>query len=164
MMQSRMRILAGVILLLSLAAVSARAENRIGYVNTARVLEEAPQAAQAIKKLEAEFGPRDKRLAELQDRIRQIEARQDGSDAEKRERERELQGLRRELKRATQEFREEYNLRRNEELAHLQKLVQQAIAELGKQERFDLIVHEGVLYVGDRIDLTERVLRKLGKK
>lgn len=145
------------------------AEFKIGYVNGVKVIEEAPQAAAALKKLEAEFGPRDKKLVELQGRIKQIEEDLQKNalvvkEADRRAREQELSGLKRDLRRATQEFREDYNLRRNEELAALQKLVQRAITELAKQEAYDLVLNEGVLYAGPKTDITEKVLRKLGKK
>lgn len=145
------------------------ADLKIGYVNAVKVIEEAPQAASALKKLEAEFGPRDKKLVELQGRIKQIEEDLQKSalivkDADRRAREQELNGLKRDLRRATQEFREDYNLRRNEELAALQKLVQRAITELARQEAYDLVLNEGVLYAGPKTDITEKVLRKLGKK
>jgi outer membrane protein len=145
------------------------ADVKIGYVNAVKVIEEAPQAAAALKKLEAEFGPRDRKLVELQGRIKHIEEDLQKNalvvkDTERRAREQELNSLKRDLRRATQEFREDYNLRRNEELASLQKLVQRAIAELAKQEAYDLVLNEGVLYAGPRTDITEKVLRKLGKK
>jgi outer membrane protein len=38
------------------------ADLKIGYVNAAKVIDEAPQGEAALKKLEAEFGPRDKKL------------------------------------------------------------------------------------------------------
>jgi outer membrane protein len=141
---------------------------RIGYVNLVRVLEEAPQGIAAQKKLESEFRPRDRELVSLQTRIRHLEEElrkspdtSPGPDI--RNRERELLTLRRELKRSTQEFREDHNQRRSEELATLQKIVQKAIVELARHEKFDLIVSESVLYAGESIDITERVLRKLGK-
>jgi len=149
-------------------AVAASAELKIGYVNTVKVIEEAPQGVEALKKLEAEFGPRDKELVKLQGRIRGLNDELQKSPATLKEpdrsaRERELLTLKRELKRATQEFREDYNQRRNEELAALQQIVRKAIVDLARQERYDLIVHEGVLFAGDSVDITEKILKRLGK-
>jgi len=144
------------------------ADIKIGYVNAVRVIEEAPQGVAALKKIEAEFGPRDKELVALQNRIRVLEddLGKSGSamkDADRRSREREVLTLKRELKRSTQDFREDYNQRRNEELAALQQLVRKVIVEIAKQEKYDLIIHEGALYAGERVDITEKVLRRLGK-
>lgn len=152
----------------ALAAVwmepSLAAELRIGYVNVARVLEEAPQGVAALKKLESEFRPRDRELVALQSRIQQLEENlQKSSGTELRQRERELLTLKREFKRSTQEFREDHNQRRNEELSALQQTVHKAIVEVAKQEKYDLILHEGTLYASEAVDITDRILKKLGK-
>jgi len=148
---------------------SAHAELKIGYVNAVKVIEEAPQGQQAIKRLETEFGPRDKELVAMQDKIKALEEELDKNglvlkESDRRNKEREVVGLKRELKRATQEFREDYNIRRNEELSSLQKIVYKAIVEIAKQEKYDLILHEGTIYAGERIDITDQILKKLGKK
>lgn len=149
-------------------ALSFSAELRIGYVNVVKILEEAPQGLAALKKLETEFGPRDKELVALQKRVQLMEEEllkqpANARDPEVRRRERELLTLKREQKRLTQEFREDHNQRRNEELSVLQQTVHRAVAELAKQEKYDLIVNEGTLYASDSVDITEKVLKKLGK-
>jgi outer membrane protein len=145
------------------------ADLKIGYVNAVKVIEEAPQGEAALKKLEAEFGPRDKMLVEMQNRIKQLEQEVEKNalvlkETDRRSKEHEIVILKRDLRRATQEFREDYNLRRNEELAALQKIVQKAIVEIARQDNFDLVLHEGVLYASQKTDITEKILRKLGKK
>lgn len=152
-----------------LAGAPAWAELKVGYVNAVKVIEEAPQGEAALKKLEAEFGPRDKKLVSMQGRIKQLEDELEKNalllkDTERRAKEHEIVVLKRDLRRATQEFREDYNLRRNEELASLQKLVFNAIVEIAKQENYDLILHEGTIYASKRVDLTDKVLKRLGKK
>ena len=142
---------------------------KIGYVNAVKVIEKAPQGEAALKKLESEFAPRDKRLVSMQKEIKQLEddLEKDGlimTDADRREKERGILIMKRNLRRATQEFREDYNLRRNEELAVLQKIVKKAIVEIAKQEKYDLIVHEGTIYASSTIDITDKVLEKLSKK
>ena len=156
------------IFLLSANVVSAQGI-KIGYVNAVKVIEEAPQGEAALKKLESEFGPRDKRLVSMQNDIRELEddLEKNGlimTDADRRAKEREILVMKRNLRRATQEFREDYNLRRNEELAVLQKIVKKAILEIAKQEKYDLIVHEGTIYASSKIDITDKVLEKLNKK
>lgn len=149
-------------------APPALAELRIGYVNAVRVIEEAPQGVAALKKLEAEFGPRDQALVALQSRIRGLEEglQKPGApltESDRRAREREVLAFKRELKRATQEFSEDYNQRRNDELAALQQLVRKTILDIARQEKYDLILHEGTLYASEAIDITDRVLKRLGK-
>jgi outer membrane protein len=144
------------------------AELKIGYVNAVKVIEEAPQGEAALKKLEAEFAPRDKQIVEMQNKLKQLEQELEKNalvlkDAEHRSKEFEIVSLKRDLRRATQEFREDYNLRRNEELAALQKIVQKTIAEIAKQENYDLIL-ESAVYASTRADITDKILKRLGKK
>lgn len=144
------------------------AELKIGYVNAVKVIEEAPQGEAALKKLEAEFAPRDKKIVELQNRLKTLEQELEKNalllkDTEQRSKEFEIVSLKRDLRRTTQEFREDYNLRRNEELAALQKIVQKTIAEIARQENYDLIL-ESAVYAGPKADITEKILKKLGKK
>lgn len=156
-------------LILAGATAAAAADLKIGYVNAVKVIEEAPQGESALKKLEAEFSPRDKKIVEMQNRIKQLEQELDKNalvlkEADRRAKEHEAVSLKRDARRLSQEFREDYNLRRNEELAALQKIVFKAIVEIAKQENFDLILHEGVIYAGNKVDITDKVLKKLGKK
>lgn len=158
---------------LGVAAMTAPAtglaqELKVGYVNAVKVIEEAPQGQDALKKLEAEFGPRDKKLVAMQARVKQLEDELEKNgllmkEADRRSKEHEIVLLKRDVRRATQEFREDYNLRRNEELGKLQKMVYNAIVEIAKQENYDLILHEGTIYASKKVDLTDRVLLKLGK-
>ena len=80
--------------------------------------------------------------------------------ADTQKKQREIDALKRKLKREQEEAREDYNLRRNEELGRLQRLVRETIVEIAKEDGFDLIVEQAV-YVSGRINLTERVLERL---
>jgi outer membrane protein len=152
----------------AMAGLANATELKIGYVNAVKVIEEAPQGESALKKLEAEFAPRDKQIVEMQNRLKQLEQDLEKNalvlkENEHRSKEFEVVTLKRDLRRATQEFREDYNLRRNEELAALQKIVQKTIAEIAKQENYDLIL-ESAVYAGPKVDVTDKILKKLGKK
>ena len=154
-------IIAGTVL--SIAPVTVHAALKIGYVNIVSVIEKAPQGELALKRLDAEFAPRDKKLLEMREQIKSIETdlEKDSlvlSSSDRGKKERELLVLKRDVRRATQEFREDYNLRRNEELAALQKLVYKTIISLAKKEKYDLIIHEGAVYSSNTIDITGKVL------
>lgn len=152
----------------ALSGLANAAELKIGYVNAVKVIEEAPQGEAALKKLEAEFAPRDRQIVEMQNRLKQLEQDLEKNalvlkENEHRSKEFEIVTLKRDVRRATQEFREDYNLRRNEELAALQKIVQKTIADIAKQENYDLIL-ESAVYAGPKVDVTDKILKKLGKK
>jgi outer membrane protein len=139
---------------------------KIGYVNTVKVIEQAPQAKSALQRLEAEFAPRDRKLVEKREKIKSIENELEKnslvlSESDRRGKERELLILKRDVRRAAQEFREDYNLRRNEELSALQKLVYKTIVDIAKKQDFDLILHEGTVYASGKIDITDKVLESL---
>ncbi len=154
--------LLGLCLLLA-SANAAAAEARVGFVNTPRVLEQAPQAKVARERLEQEFAPRDSELAAAQKTLKGQEEKlaRDGaimSEEERRRLEREVLTQQRDLKRAREAFTEDLNLRRNEEFARMQREVGDAIVAIAKQDGYDLIFETGVVYASERVDLTERVL------
>lgn len=150
----------------SIAPTVMAANLKIGYVNSAKVIEQAPQAKEALTRLDKEFSPRDKKLIDSREKIKALETELEKNslvlkDSERRKKERELLILKRDVRRATQEFREDYNLRRNEELAALQKLVFKTITNIAKKQKFDLILHEGAIYASGKIDITDSVLENL---
>lgn len=159
------------IIIAVLLAVSAplAAEQRAVFVNTARVLEEAPHARLARERLQQEFSPRDAELAVARKSLQALEERleREGavmSENERRTLEREVLTHQRELKRAQTEFSEDLNLRRNEEFARLQRLVSEAIAELARERGYDLVLEAGVVYASESVDVTQAVLERLRSK
>jgi len=153
-------------LMLMLTAGIAQAELKIGFVNVAKVLEKAPQAAKAKSRLETEFSPRDKALVSQQKEIKSMEEKltRDAEvigDEERRRLEKEIIEKKRDAARAQQEFSEDFNMRRNEELGNLQKRIVEAVRALAKEESFDLLLTDGVIYADDAIDVTSRVQQKL---
>lgn len=150
------------------AATPALAETKIGFVNTERLLREAPLSVAAQKKLEREFATREQELQKLAKQARDLQAQldKDGvtmSDSERKTKERDLGNLNRELQRQGREFREDLNLRRNEELGQIQERARKAIQDIARAEKFDLIVEQAV-YVDPKSDITERVMKALGGK
>lgn len=147
----------------------AAAEMKIGFVNAARVLEEAPQADAARARLETEFSPRDKKLVDSQKTVRSLEEKlaRDGaimSEAERRKLERDILSRQRELKRVQEEFREDLNIRRNEAFDTLRRRVFEVINDIAKAEKYDLVISDGVVYATDRIDITGKVVEQLKKE
>ena len=141
-------------------------ELKIGYVDTALVLKEAPQADMARKKLKDEFNPRDEKIVEMQNQLKALTEKQEKNDrvmssSARSELERDILTLKRDIKRAKEEFTEDFNLRRNEELAKLQQIIHKATVELAKDKSFDVILSDSVLYTSKRIDITDMILERL---
>lgn len=153
------------VLLFSTAAVNAQ-ELKIGFVDTARVLKDAPQADLARKKLEHEFAPRDEKIVNMQKQLKNLDDRQNKdiavmSDSVRRKVERDMIELRRDIKRAKEEFTEDFNLRRNEELTKLQRLISQTTVAVAKEDGYDIVLSDSVLYTSKRVDITEKILERL---
>ena len=145
------------------------AELKIGYVQVDKILQEAPQTSESSKKLEKEFSPRTQELERLQKQIKDIETSFDKdaltmSDADRKNKEREASNLKIEFQRKQRELREDVNLRKNEELGSLQERINKAVTAVSEAEGYDLVVYGGVAYANKKIDITEKVLKSLGKK
>jgi len=150
------------------AAAPALANTKIGFVNTEKLLREAPLSVTAQKKLEREFAAREQELQKLAKQARDLQAQldKDGvtmSDSERKAKERDLGNLNRDLQRQSREFREDLNLRRNEELGQIQERTRKAIQDIARAEKFDLIVEQAV-FIDPKSDITDRVMKALGGK
>ncbi len=157
--------LCGALALLFSVAVQAQNDLKIAYVNAVKLVEQAPQGKTALKLLETECGPRDRELRAMRDEINALEEDLDKNglvmaEAERINKEKQLRGLNRRVKRARQEFREDYNLRRNEELTRLQKEISEAIVRIAKAEGYDIILQDAV-WASEKVDITEKILEKL---
>lgn len=155
---------------IALFALSAQsAELKVGYVQVDKILQEAPQTAESGKKLEREFSPRSQELDRMSKQIKDLESAldKDGltiSEAERRNKERDVQNVKIEFQRKQRELREDINLRKNEELGALQDRVNKAVQTVSESEGYDLVVYSGVAYASKKIDITDKVLKVLGKK
>ena len=142
------------------------AEIKIGAVDPAKVLEQAPQAEVARALLEKEFAGRDRELVELQQKYRTLEETlaRDGlmmSPEQRDGKERELRNLQRDVRRSQEAFRDDLNIRRNEEFGKLQREIYEAIIKLAERDGYDLILSEGVIYASDKIDLSDQLIEQL---
>jgi outer membrane protein len=150
------------------AHVSA-ADYKIGVVNAVKVLESAPQADAARKKLEKEFQSRDRELVAAQKDLKGLEDRltKDGaimSETERQRLERDIINKRRELKRDSDEFREDVNFRRNEEFGKIQRDIVKAIQDVAESQKYDLILGEGVVFASKAVDITDKIIKQMSGK
>lgn len=152
--------------LLGLNSAHSYAEIKIAVVNVPKILAEAPQVEAATKNMEKDFLSRDQELVKTQKKLRAIEE-QLSKEAEimqedkRRKLERELIAGKRELTRKREEFNEDVNIRRNEEIGKLQRKIKEVINHLTKTESYDLVLGEGVIYAKDALDITNKILQQL---
>lgn len=155
-------------MLLTLLATPALAEFKLGFVHGQRVVNESPQAKRAKQKLEKEFAPRDQELQQLSKRLQTMQENLEKNgmtmaDSERRTKEREFNELNRDFQRKQREFREDLNLRQNEEMAAIFERANKIIKQIAETEKFDLIVQEAV-YFSPRIDITDKVIKALSSE
>lgn len=160
--------LVGVFALGSSAAMAA-GELKFGFVNVEKILQEAPQTTESGKKLEKEFSPRQQELERLQKQIKDTETSLEKdsltlSENDRRNKERDLSNAKIEFQRKQRELREDVNLRKNEELSGLQDRINKAVTAVAEAEGYDLVVYSGVAYASKKADITDKVLKSLGKK
>src|SRR6059058_3896865 len=116
-------------------------EYKIGFVNTERLFREATPAKRAQQKLEKEFAGRDADIQNLSKQVRDLQAllEKDGvtmGESDRRNKERDLANMSRDLQRLQREFREDLNLRRNEELTAVQERANKVIQQIAIDEKF----------------------------
>ncbi len=115
------------------AAAQAPAGNKIGYVNTERVMRESRAAQQMQKGLEAEFQKRDKEIAA---------------------------GPAPDIERRRSALVEDMNLRRENAVKQFIDKANGVIRRIAEAEKFDIVFLDAA-YANARIDITEKVVKAL---
>ena len=159
----------GFCLLGAVSGVNAQGSDlKIAYVNMAKAIETSTHAESVLTKLKSEFDPKDQKLSAQREKLKKIETELEKTalvikESDRKNLEKEVRDLRRKIKRDTDEFREELNVRQNEELRKLERLVLKVVAKIAETEKYDLIIHQGAIFASNRIDITDKVLAALGK-
>ncbi len=159
-----------ILLLLGIALTqpALSAELKIGFVSIEKILRESGPAKRADDKLQKEFTARKAQVEKLRKQGRDLQAflEKEGvtlSDSERRNRERDLAILARDMERMEREYNEDLNLRKNDEYAAVLQRANNVVKQIAENEKFDLIVQEAV-YVSKQIDITDKVLKALTEK
>lgn len=152
--------------LLAGVCATAHAELKIGVVSVPQLIEESPQAKSAMQALQDEFMPRRREIETQQKELKAREERltRDSavmSEAERNKMEKDLRDGQRDLARRQNEYVEDLNVRRNEELGKLQRTLLQEVQTYARAQGFDLVVGDGVLFAKDGLNITSAVLGNL---
>ena len=166
MLKAKYLVLASLMYALFVTGVEAN-ELKVGYVNTQRIFRDAPAAQKAAKKLEGEFSRRDQ---DLQKMAKQLPGLQENleknsvtmAESDRRNKEKEFGELSREFQRKQREFREDLNLRQNEENAAVIEKANKAIKQIAEAEKYDLVLQD-VVWVSPKLDMTDRVIKALAE-
>ncbi len=145
------------------APAAAESVRKLGFIDVNRVYRESKQAQSIQAKLDEEFAPRQKRLEQMQQEAAGLERKAAAAKGKARD------GLLADLQRRNQTLRgeqaklaEDYDLRRNEEFAALQRNADRVMIDLAKKEGYDLIVHD-VIFINAKFDITDKVIREMNR-
>lgn len=166
MLKAKSLVLASLISALFVTGVGAT-ELKVGYVNTQRIFRDAPAAQKAAKKLEGEFSRRDQDLQKMAKQLQGLQADLEKNsvtmaESDRRAKEKEFGELSREFQRKQREFREDLNLRQNEENAAVIEKANRAIKQIAEAEKYDLVLQD-VVWVSPKLDMTDRVIKALAE-
>jgi outer membrane protein len=153
-------------LLFAVALPATAQELKIGVVNVPLLMDRAPQTKAAMDALQEEFAPRQREILAKQTELQELveKAQKDAavmSETERRNAEKSVRDLQREVQRLETEFREDLNLRQNEELGTLQRAILAEVQTFAQAEGYDIVVGDGVLFASTAANITEEVLRAI---
>jgi len=158
--------ISGVLALCLFISGVARAEVSVAYVDSARLLKDAPQVERIRQKIREEFEARDERLVEMRKQIGLLEARLAAEDErmsaeEKRLVNNDLGSRRVQLKQARDELEQDKQLRFSEEEQRFSRVIHEVIQQVAQDEHLDLVLQGGVFWVSPKVDITDRILARL---
>ncbi|RYG70242.1 OmpH family outer membrane protein [bacterium] len=147
-------------------AAPAQADIKVGVVNYGRLMQDSPQAKTALDAIRGEFAGREKELQTSQVQLKSKEDRMQKdaatmSETQRSSSEKELRDGYRELARKQQEFQDDLNARRNEDMSRLQKALVEEVQVYAKAQNFDLVLADGVIYFNNSMDITPAILTAL---
>ena len=145
------------------------AELKIGVFDNRTILENLPIVQQEFKKLNAEFEPKRKELADKQKTILALKEDIEKnapilSDSDRRAKELEFNSKVRELNLLTADIKELVGSRQNEVTRQIQGMIEQEVLKIAKNESYDLIIRSGVMFASAKVDITNKILTALSEK
>ncbi len=152
----------------ALFSLNAQAELKAAYINSAEILQKAPQAIEAVEKMKKEFSARETALRTLAQEVQSQEEslKKDGaimSAEQKKRNEDEILEKKRKVRFDAQSLKEDVDLRRKQEIQKVRASITSVINEYGKKHGYDLIFTEGVAFAADKVNITEEILKELKK-
>ena len=134
-----------------------------------QLLKEAPQVQEINKKLQDRFSKPKKELDELGESIQKQEKEIKRNELLMTESklEKSKQNLLAQIKQYREDeakLAKELQAMQNQELAVFRDVVRKVISEMAEEEKFDLILNDGVMYAGKNLNVTDKLLERLKKQ
>lgn len=156
----------GIALVCAFALPAIAQELKVGVVNIPLLMDRSPQTKAAMDALQEEFAPRQREYAAKAKELEEltVKLQKDAAvmgETERRNADKQLRDLQREVARLQNEFQEDLNLRQNEELSNLQRSLLAEVQLYAQAQGFDLVLGDGVLYASPAVNITDDVLQTI---
>lgn len=155
--------------LLVLAGPVSAQQGRIGYLDTRRVIQEAPGAQEARATIEREMQGWQAQMQAMDDSLRtmmtEYQQRQSVMAADARQRrEQEIMGHQQRFEQRAQELQQQAGRRQQELMQPIMQRVETVISEVRQAEGFIIVfdvASEAIVSADPSLDLTDRVIQRL---
>ena len=153
---------------LSLIFLSANANSiKIGYIDTAEVINNISRYQENIALISEEFDFKKNELLDLFDHIELLKSKiennkknniiPDESDLLK------ITSLEDTFKSETEFWQNSFNNRKIELLQEIEQIINKSIIDIAIREGFDLILYENVAFVTDEVNITHKIIAEIEK-
>jgi len=143
---------------------------KIGIVDRQVLMQDSLVAKNVIEKMKKDFTGRESAMMAKQKvvmaKYEDLERNKDVlSEAERAKKEKELIKLDQDFKQDMETFQADVTQRQEKEGVSLEKLINDALAEISKEEKLDLIIHQqAIAFSGRKLDYTYKALQLLDKR
>ena len=162
-----MRVL--VLLFLSALCLAANAQSlKIGFIDTEQVIASLTQYENSVKALSSEFEPKKQELLDL---FKHIELLRDNIELNKKTINSDfdeielvkLKDLEESFEKETEFWQKSMNSKKINLLNKIESLINTSINEYAVEEGYDLILYKDVVFVSDKVNITQQIIEKIEK-
>ena len=163
-----MRVL--VLFFLSALCLSANAQSlKIGFIDTDQVISSLSQYKNSVEEISREFEPKKQELLDLFKHIEllraKIELNQKTSTLDSDEIElAKLKNLEESFEKETEFWQKSMNSSKIKLLNKIESLINTSINEYALEEGYDLILYKDVVFVSDKVNITQQIIEKIEKQ
>jgi outer membrane protein len=163
-----MRVL--VLFFLSALCLAANAQSlKIGFIDTEQVIASLSQYKNSVNLLSREFEPKKQELLDLFNHIELLRENiklkkitntsdSDGLELAK------LKDLEKSFEKETEFWQKSMNSKKINLLYKIESLINISINEYAIEEDFDLILYKDVVFVSDKVNITQQIIKKIEKQ
>ncbi len=141
---------------------------KVGVVKLNKVWADSPQATAIDSAMKERFDGKKKELDAMQNELKTMQDNYKRNELVMTED--KLNEMRSDMSKKYQQFKQneavlaqEVNTMRSQELASLEQTTRGIVEKIAKDDKYDLILNDGVLYNTDALDISDKVLAGLKK-